>query len=73
MGSADYQAHNPNYVGGDIAGGAYRVRRLLQVGTSRSYRLGEGIYLCSSAAPPGAGVHGMCGYYAARAAISDAR
>lgn len=71
MGPADYQAHNPNYVGGDIAGGVYSVRRLLQVGTSRPYRIGEGVYLCSSATPPGAGVHGMCGYYAARAAIAD--
>jgi len=71
MDPADYQAHNPNYVGGDIAGGAYSVRRLLQVGTSRPYRIGEGVYLCSSATPPGAGVHGMCGYYAARAAIAD--
>ena len=69
---SDYQAHNPNYVGGDIAGGAYSVRRLLQFGTSRPYRIGEGVYLCSSATPPGAGVHGMCGYYAARAAIADA-
>jgi phytoene dehydrogenase-like protein len=72
MGPADYQAHNPNYVGGDIAGGAYSVRRLLQFGKSRPYRIGEGVYLCSSATPPGAGVHGMCGYYAARAAIADA-
>ena len=69
---SDYQAHNPNYVGGDIAGGAYSVRRLLQFGPSRPYRIGDGVYLCSSATPPGAGVHGMCGYYAARAAIADA-
>ena len=71
MSPSDYQAHNPNYVGGDIAGGAYSVRRLLRFGTSRPYRIGEGVYLCSSATPPGAGVHGMCGYYAARAAIAD--
>lgn len=71
MDPASYQAHNPNYVGGDIAGGAFSVRRLLRLGTSRPYRIGEGAYLCSSATPPGPGVHGMCGYYAARAAIAD--
>lgn len=71
MGPAAYERHNPNYVGGDIAGGVFSVRRLLQFGQSRPYRIGDGLYLCSSATPPGGGVHGMCGYHAARAAISD--
>ena len=71
MGPARYEAHNANYIGGDIAGGAFSPRKILQVGTSRPYRLGDGLYLCSSATPPGAGVHGMCGYHAARAAIAD--
>jgi phytoene dehydrogenase-like protein len=69
MGPHDYAAHNPNYVDGDIAGGAFRARRALQVGSSRPYRIGAGLYLCSSATPPGAGVHGMCGYHAATAAM----
>ncbi len=68
---ADSERHNPNYVGGDIAGGAFAVKRFVQVGRSRPYRLGQGLYLCSSATPPGAGVHGMCGYHAARAALDD--
>jgi phytoene dehydrogenase-like protein len=73
MGPAAYEDHNPNYVGGDIAGGAFSVRRIVQFEALNPYRLGEGLYLCSSATPPGGGVHGMCGYHAARAAIEDAR
>jgi phytoene dehydrogenase-like protein len=72
MDSTAFQQHNPNYVGGDIAGGAFAVRRLINVSRVRPYRIGPGLYLCSSATPPGAGVHGMCGYHAAQAAISDA-
>ena len=72
MGPAAYEDHNPNYVGGDIAGGAISVRRMVQFETLNPYRLGEGLYLCSSATPPGGGVHGMCGYHAARAAVADA-
>jgi phytoene dehydrogenase-like protein len=73
MGPAAYENHNPNYVGGDIAGGAFSVRRMVQFKALNPYRLGDGLYLCSSATPPGGGVHGMCGYHAARAAIEDAR
>lgn len=73
MGPAAYEDHNPNYVGGDIAGGAMSVRRMVQFEGLNPYRLGEGLYLCSSATPPGGGVHGMCGYHAARAAVADAR
>jgi phytoene dehydrogenase-like protein len=69
MGPSQYEAYNPNYVGGDIAGGALTARRLLQIGQVRPYRIGDGLYLCSSATPPGGGVHGMCGYHSARAAI----
>jgi phytoene dehydrogenase-like protein len=71
MGPAAYEKHNPNYVGGDIAGGAFSARRVFQFGTTRPYRIGEGLYLCSAATPPGGGVHGMAGYHAARAAIAD--
>jgi phytoene dehydrogenase-like protein len=67
MDSIAYQAHNPNYIGGDIAGGAFGIRKLLQV--SNPYRLADDVFLCSSATPPGAGVHGMCGYHAAEAAL----
>jgi len=69
MNSADFQTYNPNYVGGDIGGGGFGLKKVLQMGAKRPYQLGNGVYLCSSAAPPGAGVHGMCGYYAVRAAL----
>jgi phytoene dehydrogenase-like protein len=71
MGTSAYEVYNPNYVGGNIAGGALTTRRFLGLGASRHYRLGERVYLCSSVTPPGAGVHGMCGYHAARAAVRD--
>jgi len=69
MGPPGLEAYNPNYVGGDIGGGAFSPRRFLTIGRSKNYRIGNGLYLCSSATPPGAGVHGMAGYHAARAAI----
>lgn len=65
----DYQAYNPNYIGGDIGGGQYGLRKVLQIGSKAPYHLGGNVYLCSSATPPGAGVHGMCGYHAVRAAL----
>lgn len=65
-----YEAYNPNLIGGDIGGGLFSLGKVLQFGEHRPYDLGGGVYLCSSATPPGAGVHGMCGYAAARAAIS---
>ncbi|HZD23563.1 MAG TPA: NAD(P)/FAD-dependent oxidoreductase, partial [Acidimicrobiia bacterium] len=64
-----YQEYNPNYLGGDIGGGQYGVQKVLQIGRKAPYTLGGGVYLCSSATPPGAGVHGMCGYLAVRAAL----
>ncbi len=67
--AAEYQAYNPNYVGGDIGGGGFGLKKLMQMGNKRPYALGGGIFLCSSATPPGAGVHGMCGFNAARAAL----
>jgi phytoene dehydrogenase-like protein len=72
---SDLERHDRNYVGGDINGGAATFRGLLARPTiSRSpYRTpAEGVYLCSASTPPGGGVHGMCGYWAARAALSDA-
>lgn len=67
--SMGYQEYNPNYVGGDIGGGEYGLRKVLQIGEKAPYSLGGDVYLCSSATPPGAGVHGMCGYHAVRAAL----
>jgi phytoene dehydrogenase-like protein len=69
MNATQLEAHNPNYVDGDIAGGGFGVRKVLQLGSTAPYKIGEGLFLCSSATPPGAGVHGMCGYHAARAAM----
>lgn len=68
-GPAEYEAYNPNFVGGDIGGGVYGLRKVLQLGDKRPYEIGVDLFLCSSATPPGAGVHGMCGYHAARAAL----
>jgi phytoene dehydrogenase-like protein len=67
--SVQYEEHNPSLVGGDIGGGGFGIKKILQMGAKRPYTLGEGLFLCSAAAPPGAGVHGMCGYHAARAAL----
>jgi phytoene dehydrogenase-like protein len=69
-------AHNANYVGGDIAGGAGTLRQTIfrPVVRWNPYRTGApGVYLCSSSTPPGAGVHGMCGVFAARTALGDLR
>ncbi|MGC2241058.1 MAG: NAD(P)/FAD-dependent oxidoreductase [Acidimicrobiia bacterium] len=69
-GSSGFEGYNPNYVGGDIGGGEFGLKKVLQMGSTRPFDFGNDVYLCSSATPPGAGVHGMCGYYAARAALS---
>ncbi|HEU4319457.1 MAG TPA: NAD(P)/FAD-dependent oxidoreductase [Acidimicrobiia bacterium] len=68
--SYQLQTYNPNYLGGDIGGGQYGLKKVLQIGDKSPYSLGGDVYLCSSATPPGAGVHGMCGYHAVRAALS---
>lgn len=72
MGPAGLEARNPNLVGGDIAGGAFTVRQIVARPALRldPYRTPAGdLYLCSSSTPPGGGVHGMCGYHAARSAL----
>lgn len=69
---ADLERHNPNYVGGDIITGANTMLQLaMRPRVSLApYRTGvPGVYLCSAATPPGAGVHGMCGFHAARSAL----
>lgn len=70
---ADIEAANPNDVGGDIAGGRMDLGQLF---TRPSWRLFDpystpdpSLYLCSASTPPGGGVHGMCGYHAARSAL----
>jgi phytoene dehydrogenase-like protein len=72
--AAAMEAHNPNYVGGDIVTGANDPRQMVfrpRV-TTKPYATGiDGVYICSAATPPGAGAHGMCGYNAARAALEN--
>jgi phytoene dehydrogenase-like protein len=64
---------NPNLVGGDVAGGASTLGQLFTRPTWRLYCTpAKNIYICSSSTPPGAGVHGMCGHWAAKAALRKA-
>ncbi|MBA8827522.1 phytoene dehydrogenase-like protein [Saccharopolyspora lacisalsi] len=73
-GPAELEAHNPNYVGGDIACGSFSGTQTLfrPVIAANPYTTPDpAVYLCSSATPPGPGVHGMCGYHAARAALHN--
>jgi phytoene dehydrogenase-like protein len=69
--TAAMAAHDPNYVGGDINAGISDIRQLMfrPVVAADPYRAGPGLYLASSATPPGGGVHGMAGYLAARSAL----
>lgn len=70
MGPAEFEQHNANLVGGDIGGGAANLGQLFLRPTANLYRVPlDGIYLCSASTPPGPGVHGMCGYFAAQAAL----
>lgn len=74
MNTEDVQAYNPNYIGGDINGGAATIGQLFTRPVLRlsPYRTSaKGMYVCSSSTPPGGGVHGVCGYYAARRALKD--
>jgi phytoene dehydrogenase-like protein len=76
MNAAQMEAYDANYVGGDINGGAGDLR---QAFTRPSVSIHpwvtpmQGVYLCSSATPPGGGVHGMCGWHAATAALKRQR
>ena len=74
MSAPDLEKSNPNLAGGDINGGAANLWQLIArpILSPTPYRTPlRGIYLCSSSTPPGGGVHGMCGYHAARAALHD--
>jgi phytoene dehydrogenase-like protein len=68
---ADLESMDANLVGGDIGGGAMDIRQFLFRPTMRHYATSaRDIYICSASTPPGGGVHGMCGYHAAKLALS---
>jgi phytoene dehydrogenase-like protein len=72
LGPAELESYNENYVGGDINGGAAILSQLFTRPVARVSPYTTplpGVYLCSSSTPPGGGVHGMCGFHAARAAL----
>ncbi len=74
MNTEQMEAYNPNYIGGDINGGVIDIGQLFTRPALRfsPYRTSaKGIYICSSSTPPGGGVHGMCGFHAARRALKD--
>lgn len=73
--AVEYETYNPNYIGGDINGGAQDWRQLFTRPVARldPYATpNPRLFLCSSSTPPGGGVHGMCGYHAARSALRGA-
>ena len=74
MNAQQIENYNPNYIGGDINGGVADITQLftrpaLKLSPYRTSK--KGLYICSSSTPPGGGVHGMCGYHAARRALKD--
>ena len=74
MNAEDMQAYNTNYIGGDINGGAPLLTQLFTRPAIRfsPYKTSaKGLYICSASTPPGGGVHGMCGYHAAKKALKD--
>jgi phytoene dehydrogenase-like protein len=74
MNTKQLEEYNPNYIGGDINGGIIDLAQLFTRPALRSspYRTSaKGLYICSSSTPPGGGVHGMCGYHAAKQALKD--
>ena len=74
MNTEQFEAYNANYIGGDISGGVIDIGQLFTRPALRlsPYRTSvKGMYICSSSTPPGGGVHGMCGYHAAKRALKD--
>jgi phytoene dehydrogenase-like protein len=72
--AANLGTSNPNLTGGDINGGAANLAQLIArpILSASPYRTPlPAVYLCSASTPPGGGVHGMCGYHAARVALHD--
>jgi phytoene dehydrogenase-like protein len=69
---ADIERNNANFVGGDIAAGVADLRQFFTRPTLSTYSTPvRGLYLCSASTPPGVGVHGMCGYCAAKRALNE--
>ena len=72
--ATEISTYNPNYVGGDIIGGANSLRQTIfrpRVSVD-PYATGiPGVYLCSASTPPGAGAHGMCGANAPERALAQ--
>jgi phytoene dehydrogenase-like protein len=69
---ADFERYDANYIGGDIGGGRADLGQFFTRPAWRPdpYRTPDpALFLCSSSTPPGAGVHGLCGWYAARSAL----
>ncbi len=74
MSPSDLEIHNANYIGGDIGGGANILSQLFTRPTAsfNPYKMpADGLYICSSSTPPGGGVHGMCGFHAARTVLKN--
>ena len=74
LNAVDLEKSNSNLAGGDISGGATNFAQLIArpILSPTPYRTPlPGVYLCSASTPPGGGVHGMCGYHAARAALKQ--
>lgn len=68
----ELESYNANYIGGDINGGVQDLRQLFTRPTVRPDPYStpvSGLYICSSSTPPGGGVHGLCGYFAAQSAL----
>jgi phytoene dehydrogenase-like protein len=71
---AELEKMDANLMGGDISGGVLDLRQFLLRPSWRHYGTSaRNIYICSASTPPGGGVHGMCGYHAARAALAGRR
>ncbi|HEX5889094.1 MAG TPA: hypothetical protein VFY61_10335, partial [Pyrinomonadaceae bacterium] len=69
---AQLESRNANLVGGDINGGAATLAQMFTRPTIHTYSTPlKDVYICSSSTPPGGGVHGMCGYHAARVALKN--
>ncbi|HET9875155.1 MAG TPA: NAD(P)/FAD-dependent oxidoreductase [Mycobacterium sp.] len=74
--TAQLHDYNPNFIGGDIIGGANDGLQMLfrpRVAVDPYFTGVPGVYLCSQSTPPGAGIHGLCGYHAAQSALRGLR
>ena len=75
MNCADFERYNPNLIGGDVVGGVADWRQLFTRPVARwkpHTTPAKDIFLCSASTPPGGGVHGMCGFHAAKEALGSA-